>query len=179
MLPKIQTFFNIPAWGTFTPSDSLTKYVTKTCASEGDMNQWLSRFCGGSGARLDTSSRNQHQTPSPDLEQAVQREYRQASQQMGARHWGRDKGTRYQLDRSSKISPEPSALARCYRWPMLIKRLWTGFGPIVSKNGKKPPEISSACIHILSICNTIVFFSILFFFQTVESECIFASAMSR
>jgi hypothetical protein len=36
----------------------------------------------------------------------------------------KDEGTRYQLDRSIKISPEPCVLASCRRWPMLIQGLW-------------------------------------------------------
>ena len=61
----------------------------------------------------------QHHTPSSDLEPAGKEEERPASQQLEARHWGRAQAARYKLDRSSKISPEQSAMARGRRWPML------------------------------------------------------------
>ena len=60
-----------------------------------------------------------HHTPSSDLELAGKEEERPASQQLEVRHWGRAQAARYKLDRSSKISPEQSAMARGRRWPML------------------------------------------------------------
>ena len=36
------------------------KFEMKICRSEQDRNQWPSRYCGGSGAGLDTSSGSQH-----------------------------------------------------------------------------------------------------------------------
>ena len=35
----------------------------KICGSERDRNQWPSRYCGGSGAGLDTPSGSQHPAP--------------------------------------------------------------------------------------------------------------------
>ena len=54
----------------------------------------------------------QYHTPSPNLEPAGEEKERPASQQLEARHRGRAEATRHQLGRSSKNSPEQSALAK-------------------------------------------------------------------
>ena len=68
----------------------------------------------------------QQHMPSPKLEPAGKEEERQTSQQLEARHWGRVEAARLQLDKSSKNSPEQSALAKSRRWPML-HREWLAY----------------------------------------------------
>jgi hypothetical protein len=83
MLPKIPTLFN-PClrhiynlrWPDKIQNENLW-----------DKSKWLTRFYRRIGARLNTPSRNQHQTPSLNyLEPAAQEKESKASQQMGARH---------------------------------------------------------------------------------------------
>ena len=83
----------------------------------------------------------QHHTPSSDLEAAGKEEERPASQQLGARHWGRAQAARYKLDRCSKISPEQSAMARGHQWPMLhvVSQAWVSKGKQKIKETSKMP----------------------------------------
>ena len=50
-------------WGASTKSSGKRRYEMKICGSERDRNQWPSRYCGGSGARLGTPSVSQHPAP--------------------------------------------------------------------------------------------------------------------
>ena len=52
-----------PVWGTSTKSDGKRRSEMKICGRERDRNQWSSRYCGGSGAGLDTPSGSQHPAP--------------------------------------------------------------------------------------------------------------------
>ena len=54
---------------------------------------------------------NQHHTTGPDMEPAGEEEKRPALRQLEAKHRGRAETAGYQLERSSKSGPEPSALA--------------------------------------------------------------------
>ena len=60
MQRKIQTFFNTCA---STKSNGKRRSEMKICGSERDRNQWPSRYCGESGAGLDTPSGSQHSEP--------------------------------------------------------------------------------------------------------------------
>ena len=50
-------------WGASTKSDGRRRSEMKICGSKQDRNQWPSRYCGGSGAGLDTPSGSQHPAP--------------------------------------------------------------------------------------------------------------------
>ena len=52
-----------PVWGTSTKFNGKRRSEMKICGSEQDMNQWPSRYCGGSGAGSDTPSGSQHPAP--------------------------------------------------------------------------------------------------------------------
>ena len=47
-----------PVWGASTRFNGKRRSEMKICGSEWDKNQWPSRYCGGSGAGSDTSSRS-------------------------------------------------------------------------------------------------------------------------
>ena len=50
-------------WGTSTKSDGRRRSKVKICGNKKDRNQWPSRYCGRSGAGLDTPSGSQHPAP--------------------------------------------------------------------------------------------------------------------
>ena len=63
MQQKIQTFFNTCQRRIDTKFNGKRRSEMKICGSKRDRNQWPSRYCGESGAGLDTPSESQHPAP--------------------------------------------------------------------------------------------------------------------
>jgi hypothetical protein len=102
----------------------------------------------GSGAGLahPQKTKSQHHTPRSGLKPKGQEEQGQALQQMQATHWGRDEGARYQLDRTSKISPEQGALARC-RGCLCSSKCYRPISKLVIRTCLVINELSTQCLE--------------------------------